>query len=673
MPKIIIFISFLSFLLCFNISVNSQTAEPLPAFMTEKEKLLMPDYLNNIQSKGYTNPPAWSVRTAAEWEEMQGLVISWEAYTPVLTQIVSYGVDEGKVFIVTQSPTTVQNTLTSAGISMDSVVFINAASNSVWIRDYGPNNVYAGMVDTLYFVDWIYNRPRPQDDVVPSAMATQLGIPLYETTQAPYALVNTGGNFMTDGFGTAFSSKLILNENSSLTSDQIDTIMKKFMGIHTYINMNNLPYDGIHHIDMHMKLLDEETLLVGEYPAGVADGPQIEANLQYVLNNFNSVFGTPYKVVRIPMPPSSSGYYPPNSNYYTYTNSLIINKTIIVPIYGLSLDQQALDIYQKAMPGYRVVGINSASVIPASGAIHCITHEIGAEQPLLISHQPLRDSIVADSHQVDARIINSTGIQDAYVFYKTQDQNDFDSVSMILSDTASDTWTGFIPEQLLDDTVRYYIKAIASNGKSNNRPMPAPEGYWEFILKYGPQNLPPVANAGDDQTVLESELVTLDGSGSYDPEGEDVTYLWEAPAGISLSDNQIAQPQFSAPDIQDTTDYAFYLTVNDGMQDSEKDTVLVKILPNIGIQAIEIIKEVEIFPNPSKGITCIRLFNNQRTTVASIGIYNLIGEQIETIHEGAFPSGESYYFLNTMTLKAGVYIIKIKTESEQKARKLIVR
>lgn len=55
--------------------------------------------------------------------------------------------------------------------------------------------------------------------------------------------------------------------------------------------METLPYDGIHHIDMHMKLLDEETLLVSKYPTGVADGPQIEANIQYVLNNFNRHLG----------------------------------------------------------------------------------------------------------------------------------------------------------------------------------------------------------------------------------------------------------------------------------------------------------------------------------------------------------------------------------------------
>ena len=84
------------------------------------------------------------------------------------------------------------------------------------------------------------------------------------------------------------------------SEEEINTILNEFMGIEEYILMETLPYDGIHHIDMHMKLLDEETLLVAEYPEGVADGPQIEANLQYVLENYTSSFGTPFKVIRIP-------------------------------------------------------------------------------------------------------------------------------------------------------------------------------------------------------------------------------------------------------------------------------------------------------------------------------------------------------------------------------------
>ena len=114
---------------------------------------------------------------------------------------------------------------------------------------------------------------------------------------------------------------------------------------------------------------------MGQYPTGVADGPQIEANLNYILNNFQTPYGRPYRVVRIPMPPDEYGQYPNQwSDYLTYTNSLILNNLVLVPIYGLAQDSEALSIYQEAMPGYNIVGINMRNVIPVSYT-HLRAHE----------------------------------------------------------------------------------------------------------------------------------------------------------------------------------------------------------------------------------------------------------------------------------------------------------
>jgi hypothetical protein len=227
-----------------------------------------------------------------------------------------------------------------------------------------------------------------------------------------------------------------------------------------------LPFDGIHHIDMHIKLLDEETLLIGQYPTGTADGPQIEANLQYILSTFNSLFGTPYKVIRIVMPPDGNGDYPDAfGDYRTYTNAVFVNKTVILPTYAQQYDTTAIRIYREALPGYTVTGINCNSIIPQSGAIHCITKEIATSDPLLISHQSLDDTYdTVNPYQIDARIQHRSGISTAEVYYRTDTMQPYVSVPMTLTSTPNNTWTGYIPAQAVGARVYYYVNATAVSG-----------------------------------------------------------------------------------------------------------------------------------------------------------------------------------------------------------------
>src|SRR5690606_15756149 len=204
--------------------------------------------------------------------------------------------------------------------------------------------------------------------------------------------------------GNAFASNLILMENqagnpynvSPKSEEEVDQIMQDYMGINSYRKMTVLPYDGIHHIDMHMKLLDEETILVSKYPEGVADGPQIEENINYITSTFQTPFGNDYEIIWIPAPPSSGGQYPDSGGAYrTYTNALILNKSVLVPVYRPEVDTEALQIWQDAMPGYTIVGIDvdnpGENLINLSGAIHCITHTIGVADPLWIVHEKIKE------------------------------------------------------------------------------------------------------------------------------------------------------------------------------------------------------------------------------------------------------------------------------------------
>ena len=91
----------------------------------------------------------------------------------------------------------------------------------------------------------------------------------------------------------------------------------------------------------------------------------------------------------------------------------------------------------------------------------------------------------------------------------------------------------------------------------------------------------PTANAGPDQTVNEGDLVTLDGSGSTDPENEALTYSWTAPAGVTLTGANTATPTFTAPQVDANTPLAFALQVCDEANPTtlcDTDTVVINVL-----------------------------------------------------------------------------------------------
>jgi len=455
----------------------------LPHYLSDRERDLYKTYQAAPSQSGIAEQPPVPVRTMAEWEELQGIMITWTSYPNILSQIIDHAQEEGLVYIVCSDSNQVKNYLLMRNIPLYNLIFLVEPYNSIWCRDYGPWTAYADGYDSLYFIDWIYNRPRPDDDVIPAAMAAYLQVPLYETTQHPDDLVHTGGNFMVDGHGRAFSSKLILDENNSKSEAEIDDILFRYMGIQSYVKMDNLPHDAIHHIDMHMKLLDEETLLVGEYPPGVADGPQIEANLDYVINNYKTCFGRDYEVVRIPMPPDQYGRYPDTGGLYrTYTNSVIINKTVIVPIYEEQYDTTAIRIYREAMPGYNIIGVNCNDIISSGGAIHCITKEIGSRDPLFISHARIRQAYAQqEDYEVWARIRTHTGVEQAVLFWSVDTSQGFIEVPMI--PTSNDSFLAAIPGQAAGSKVYYYLSASSHSGKVISKPSPAPQGTYRFMVE----------------------------------------------------------------------------------------------------------------------------------------------------------------------------------------------
>ena len=79
-----------------------------------------------------------------------------------------------------------------------------------------------------------------------------------------------------------------------------------------------------------------------------------------------------------------------------------------------------------------------------------------------------------------------------------------------------------------------------------------------------------------------------------------------------------------------------------------------------------------VFPNPSKGITCIPV-NTATKIFISINLKDLLGKQIASIFSGHPYAEENRYFIDTQLIPEGLYIIEMESDAGISRQKLIIR
>ena len=348
-------------------------------------------------SRIITDPPDSIVYTPAEFDSVAGIIFAWEGYSTLLTELIKEVAEEDTAWVVvdnTSEENSVINTLSNADVNMDHVVFQVIPTNSVWIRDYGPWWIIEPE-NSRAIIDLVYNRPRPLDDAYPELAAEYLGIYYYGL-----GLIEAGGNMLLDGKGAVIVSNVIFDGSQgfdpNLTQDQLEQYFLDYFGVHKVIVTPHLINDGTGHIDMFVKLINDTTIIVGEYEnqsAGFSGNYDICNQVANQLANETNGAGRPFNIVRMPMPPYNNGIT------YTYINSLIVNNKVLVPIYGFSnefaSDDSILALYETIMPGVEAVGFDCNQIIPANGAIHCIAMKVPA-LPESISCENLMGDINLD-------------------------------------------------------------------------------------------------------------------------------------------------------------------------------------------------------------------------------------------------------------------------------------
>mgnify|MGYP000928832772 CR=1 FL=1 len=314
-------------------------------------------------------PPSGTVDTPAEYERNAGLLIRWGSQNTLLTEMavaMTNGEPEMTLYVVVSSglQASAASTLSGAGVVMSRVQFIVGASDTVWIRDYGPRYIDDGGRRSM--VDHVYNRPRPNDDAVPVLVAQQLNETRYDMP-----LTHGGGNFHLFDDGSAYMTRLIANENPGLSEQQIRDYYLAYQGLDVTIT-DPLPasFDSTQHIDMWMLPADDGRVIVNEYPntGGVYTVPrQVTESTAALLASRGK------SVLRI-------GGWRASNSHYTYANAVILNRTVLMCNFNgyPSENANALAVFQQAFPTRTIVPVNCSSIISLAGAIHCIVMHMPA-------------------------------------------------------------------------------------------------------------------------------------------------------------------------------------------------------------------------------------------------------------------------------------------------------
>lgn len=464
-----------------------------------------------------------SNRIAAEWEPALGTTVVWPLDLP--HQLIIELAKDAKLFTIVPNEEEIENAktwFTKWNIDLNNVEFIitEQGLDSWWARDWGAFAVFDS-VGTLRMADGQYQYSTPvtgmacddplrflftekdektgeekiilmtEDDLTPKDIAQHLG---YESIDLPFSY--TGGNVFMDGRGSALSTCIIKNENQyiGVNDEQLIADAKNMLGIDTYNFISNFEYSGIQHIDCLLKMLDNNRLFVMQPPVDHELYQIYEDVVNHELANLRNSKGEAYEIIRL----NTARYS--GEKLAAYSNSLILNKNVYVPLFGIAQDSIALQQWASVMPGYTVKGfLYNVHEEPAlhprvrerradgfgwrnGDALHCRTRAIWDPEMLYISMTEAATKEDKGYH-IEANIIDysNAGLvrSELQVNWRVEGETVWNNTEMQESPKAN-YYETTLNNIEAGKTIEYFISAKTAAGKAQSNPMTAPKGFYSF-------------------------------------------------------------------------------------------------------------------------------------------------------------------------------------------------
>jgi len=254
-----------------------------------------------------------------------------------------------------------------------------APFNDTWCRDYGPVTVAKGK--DLQLLDFQF---RGWGNKYAAGLDNDINQRLAKLWKAPLRVVHfelEGGSIETDGRGTLLTTTHCLldsTRNRELSRKELESLVLEQLGLERVLWISKgmlIGDDTDSHIDNLVRFCDPQTLVYAACTR--ADDPHHEP-LQAMAAEVKALRqpdGKPYRAepLEIPAPQfDEKGKRLPAS----YANFLILNGSVLVPVFNCAEDEAALNTLGRCFPDKRIVPVPGGNLIKQYGGPHCATMQL---------------------------------------------------------------------------------------------------------------------------------------------------------------------------------------------------------------------------------------------------------------------------------------------------------
>ncbi|MBN1539402.1 MAG: fibronectin type III domain-containing protein [Candidatus Thermoplasmatota archaeon] len=187
-----------------------------------------------------------------------------------------------------------------------------------------------------------------------------------------------------------------------------------------------------------------------------------------------------------------------------------------------------------------------------------------------------------ESYPIRYSLTGSSNIDSLQISYSIDGGNSYTTITTLTGSFG----TAYVWTAPAVDTYEAKVRIFMSSSSYPDRTVISNHVFYIFdTIEF---NRPPIAMVGPDQSANEGDVITLDGSGSYDQDGDPLTYTWTQVSpefmDVTLSAASTAHPYFSVQLQHFPVNFVFELEVSDGKEHDlllyNRDRVTVAVTPN---------------------------------------------------------------------------------------------